>query len=74
MTERWHKGPYWTTRFDPVREEYVPVPYSYNPYPNISTFHYRNPPVYGANLDQLQGVTPGLYARPFESKANFFYK
>jgi len=57
-----------------VNGEYVPVPYSYNPYPNIGTFHYRNPPVYGGNLDQLQGSTPGLYARPFESKANFFYK
>ncbi|MCA9412727.1 MAG: hypothetical protein KC931_03215 [Candidatus Omnitrophica bacterium] len=54
--------------------EYIPVPYAYSAYPDISTFHYRNPPVFGNNLDQLQDTTPGLYARPFERSTNFFYK
>ncbi len=57
-----------------VNGQYIPVPYAYNPYPDTSTFHYRNPPVYGNNLDQLQGSTPGLYAKPFEGRATYFYK
>lgn len=57
-----------------VNGEYIPVPYAYNPAPDVSTFHYRNPPVYGNHLDQLQGSTPGLYARPFTPRLPYFYR
>jgi len=57
-----------------VNGEYIPVPYAYNPTPEVSTFHYRNPPVFSNNLDQLQGSTPGYYAKPFIPRANYFYK
>ena len=57
-----------------VNGEYIPVPYAYNVAPNVSTFQYRNPPVFGNNLDQLQGSSPGLYAKPFTPRTPYFYR